>query len=91
MDQQFFFMGSLLFTVELEALLLQEIGELSSRLYDSNSLFRFGVILTVVGFSFKISLVPFHSWVPDVYQGSATPVTSIMATAVKSGFFYCFS
>ncbi len=69
---------------------LQEIGELSSRLYDSNSLFRFGVILTVVGFAFKISLVPFHSWVPDVYQGSATPVTSIMATAVKVASFIAF-
>ena len=69
---------------------LQEIGELSSRLYDSNSLFRFGVILTVIGFAFKISLVPFHSWVPDVYQGSATPVTSIMATAVKVASFIAF-
>ena len=69
---------------------LQEVGELSSRLYDSNSLFRFGVILTVVGFAFKISLVPFHSWVPDVYQGSATPVTSVMATAVKVASFIAF-
>ena len=69
---------------------LQEIGELSSRLYDSNSLFRFGVVLTIVGFAFKISLVPFHSWVPDVYQGSATPVTSIMATAVKVASFIAF-
>ncbi len=69
---------------------LQEMGELSSRLYDSNSLFRFGVILTVVGFAFKISLVPFHSWVPDVYQGSATPVTSILATAVKVASFIAF-
>ena len=69
---------------------LQEIGKLSSNLYDSNSLFRFGVVLTVVGFAFKVSLVPFHSWVPDVYQGSATPVTSIMATAVKVASFIAF-
>jgi NADH-quinone oxidoreductase subunit N len=67
-----------------------EVGELASRLYESNSLFRFGVVLTVVGFAFKISLVPFHSWTPDVYQGSATPVTAIMATAVKVASFIAF-
>lgn len=69
---------------------LHDVGELASRLYQSNSLFRFGVILTVVGFAFKISLVPFHSWTPDVYQGSATPVTTIMATAVKVASFIAF-
>lgn len=69
---------------------LHEVGELASRLYSSNILFRFGVILTTVGFAFKISLVPFHSWTPDVYQGAATPVTSIMATAVKVASFIAF-
>ena len=69
---------------------LQEIGEISARLYDTSSLFRFGVILTVVGFAFKVSLVPFHSWVPDVYHGSSTPVTTLMATAVKVASFIAF-
>lgn len=69
---------------------LHEIGELSSRLYETNSLFRFGVVMAVVGFAFKISLAPFHSWAPDVYQGSATPVTTIMATAVKVASFIAF-
>ena len=69
---------------------LHEIGEYASRLYSANGLFRFGVVLTVVGFAFKISLVPFHAWTPDVYQGAATPVTSIMATAVKVASFIGF-
>ena len=69
---------------------LHEVGELSSQLYGSSSLFRFGVILTVVGLAFKASLVPFHCWAPDVYQGSATPVTSLMATAVKVTSFIAF-
>ena len=69
---------------------LHDVGELAARLYQSNSLFRFGVIMTCVGFAFKISLVPFHSWTPDVYQGSATPVTSIMATAVKVASMVAF-
>ncbi len=69
---------------------LHSIGELASRLYESNTLFRFGVILTCVGFAFKISLVPFHAWTPDVYQGAATPITTIMATAVKVASFIAF-
>jgi NADH-quinone oxidoreductase subunit N len=69
---------------------LHNIGELSAKLFESNSLFRFGVILTVVGFAFKISLVPFHAWAPDVYQGSATPITSIMSSAVKVASFVAF-
>ena len=69
---------------------LHDIGELAAQLYQSNSLFQFGVILTIIGFAFKISLVPFHSWTPDVYQGAATPVTSIMATAVKVASFVAF-
>lgn len=69
---------------------LHDVGELASRLYSTNILFRFGVILTAVGFAFKISLVPFHSWTPDVYQGAATPVTSVMATAVKVASFIAF-
>lgn len=42
-----------------------------------------GMVLLVVGFSFKISAVPFHMWTPDVYQGAPTPVTMLFATAPK--------
>lgn len=69
---------------------LHDIGNLAAQNYQTEVFFRFGVILTCVGFAFKISLVPFHSWTPDVYQGSATPVTSIMATAVKVASFIAF-
>ncbi|MBI4719746.1 MAG: NADH-quinone oxidoreductase subunit N, partial [Chitinivibrionia bacterium] len=46
--------------------------------------------LLLAGFAFKISSVPFHMWVPDVYQGAPTPVTSFMATAVKAASFAAF-
>jgi len=69
---------------------LHTIGDQAAGLYQSSSLFRFGVIMTVIGFAFKISLVPFHSWTPDVYQGSATPVTSVMSTVVKIASFVGF-
>ena len=45
------------------------------------------VVLLIAGFGFKLSLVPFHQWAPDVYQGAPTPLTGFMATAVKvTGF-----
>lgn len=39
--------------------------------------------LTLVGVLFKVGAVPFHFWVPDVYQGAPTPVTAFMATTAK--------
>lgn len=42
-----------------------------------------GVGLLLVGLGFKVSVVPFHMWVPDVYQGAPTPVTTWMAVGVK--------
>ena len=41
------------------------------------------LILTLVGFGFKLSLVPFHWWTADVYQGAPTPVTALIATVAK--------
>jgi NADH-quinone oxidoreductase subunit N len=46
-----------------------------------------GTALMLVGFSFKISVAPFHMWAPDVYQGAPTPVTAYMATIVKGAAF----
>lgn len=46
--------------------------------------------LTVVGFGFKISSVPFHFWTPDVYQGSPTPFTAFVSTASKAAGFAVF-
>ena len=43
--------------------------------------------LIAVGMLFKIGAVPFHQWVPDVYQGSPTPVTTFMASVVKIAAF----
>ncbi len=46
-----------------------------------------GMGLVLVGFSFKIAVVPFHHWVPDVYQGAPTNVTGFMAAATKTVAF----
>ena len=46
-----------------------------------------GGILLIIGFAFKVSLVPFHMWTPDVYEGAPSPVTGFMAAAPKAGGF----
>ncbi|MDF1797764.1 MAG: NADH-quinone oxidoreductase subunit N [Planctomycetota bacterium] len=49
--------------------------------------FLAGAGLLVAGIFFKISVFPFHMWVPDVYEGSPTPVTTLMATGTKAAAF----
>lgn len=46
-----------------------------------------GVALVVAGAAFKLSLVPFHLWAPDVYQGAPAPVTAFLATVSKGAVF----
>lgn len=50
---------------------------------DAGLLLVFGLIFTIVGVAFKFGAVPFHMWVPDVYQGAPTAVTLFIATASK--------
>lgn len=45
------------------------------------------VVLIVVGLGFKVSIVPFHFWAPDVYTGSPTPVAGFLSTASKAAGF----
>ena len=46
-----------------------------------------GMAMLVVGLLFKVGAAPFHSWTPDVYQGSPTPVTAFMAAGTKVAAF----
>jgi NADH-quinone oxidoreductase subunit N len=45
------------------------------------------LLLVLVGFGFKMSIVPFHFWAPDVYEGSPTPVAGFLSTASKAAGF----
>ena len=49
-----------------------------------------GTALLVVGFGFKVAMVPFHMWTPDAYQGAPTPVTGFMSVATKTAVFAAF-
>lgn len=45
------------------------------------------VVLVLAGFGFKLSLVPFHQWTPDVYEGAPTPVTAFLSVGSKAAAF----
>ncbi|MCW8957398.1 MAG: NADH-quinone oxidoreductase subunit NuoN [Gammaproteobacteria bacterium] len=47
----------------------------------------FGLVFMVIGLAFKLGAVPFHMWIPDIYHGSPTAVTSYIATAPKIAGF----
>ncbi|MBC6110643.1 NADH-quinone oxidoreductase subunit N [Pedobacter fastidiosus] len=49
-----------------------------------------GVILMMIGLSFKIGAAPFHFWTPDVYEGSPSLITTFMSTVVKTAGFAAF-
>ncbi len=46
-----------------------------------------GTALLIVGLGFKVAVVPFHMWTPDVYEGAPTPVTALMSVTAKIGGF----
>lgn len=68
---------------------LQEIGTAlqNNAALRTDPLLLAGAGMILIGFSYKISLVPFHMWTPDVYEGSPTPVSGYMSTATKVAGF----
>jgi NADH-quinone oxidoreductase subunit N len=46
-----------------------------------------GIVFVIVGFAFKISAVPFHTWAPDTYEGAPTPITAFFSVASKAAGF----
>ncbi len=57
---------------------------------EANGVFLLAAVLTIAGFAFKISAVPFHFWTPDVYDGAPTSFTAFVSTASKAAGFAIF-
>jgi NADH-quinone oxidoreductase subunit N len=69
---------------------LQEVALAAARLSRSGAdhqLLVFGTVFIVAGVAFKIGVVPFHMWIPDVYHGATTPVTLIISSGPKIAAF----
>ena len=82
----FFLYGVALLYGATGTLLLPGIRD-SLTAHGDSSMALVGVALLSVGLLFKVGAVPFHSWIPDVYQGAPTPITGFMAAATKVAAF----
>jgi len=51
-------------------------------------LFSVGLLFVIIGFGFKVAVVPFHLWAPDAYEGAPTPVAAYIATGSKVASFF---
>ena len=63
------------------------IAESISAAPENNLLFAFGLVFIVCGLAFKLGAVPFHMWIPDVYQGAPTSVTAFISSVPKIAGF----
>jgi NADH-quinone oxidoreductase subunit N len=82
----FFLYGVALIYGATGTLLLPGIRDVLAA-HGDTSMALVGVALLSVGLLFKVGAVPFHSWIPDVYQGAPTPITGFMAAATKVAAF----
>ncbi|MCA2259385.1 NADH-quinone oxidoreductase subunit NuoN [Mycobacterium avium] len=83
----FFLFGVAMLYGYAGTLSLSGIGEAITTRGGQLPLALIGVALLSVGLLFKVGAVPFHSWIPDVYQGAPTPLTAFMAAATKIAAF----
>ena len=84
----FLLFGMALVYAEIGSMEFAQIASLRGDLGDAERVFFVaGLALIVVGIGFKLAVVPFHMWTPDVYEGAPAPVTALIATVSKGGMF----
>jgi NADH-quinone oxidoreductase subunit N len=69
---------------------LTEVAKAAASGTINKTILVFGIVFLVAGLAFKLGVVPFHMWVPDVYQGSPTAVTMLLGAAPKLATFAIF-
>ena len=67
--------------------LLTDIGAKVTATGEFSAVHALAVVFVIVGFAFKVSAVPFHTWAPDTYEGAPTPVTAFLSVASKAAGF----
>lgn len=84
----FLLFGVALVYAELGTMQFGQIAAaLSAGSNNANIFLLSGIGLMVVGIGFKLGIVPFHMWIPDVYEGAPAPVTAFLATVSKGAVF----
>jgi len=69
------------------SLQLSEVVKVTATATANKTILVFGIVFLVAGLAFKLGVVPFHMWVPDVYQGAPTAVTLLLGGAPKLAAF----
>lgn len=64
-----------------------ELDQALAHLETGNPMLPVAAVLVLAGLAFKLSLVPFHMWTPDVYEGAPAPVTGFLASVSKAAVF----
>ena len=80
----FLLFGLALLYFESGAMTFHEVGVIVKQAQSVPALWLGGLILVLVGIALKLGLAPFHMWIPDVYQGAPTPITTYIATVSKA-------
>jgi NADH-quinone oxidoreductase subunit N len=83
----FLLFGMALLYAESGSLGFSEIGKAIAATGMPSPIASLGLGMMLVGLGFKLSLVPFHLWTPDVYEGAPAPVAAFLATASKVAVF----
>jgi NADH-quinone oxidoreductase subunit N len=82
----FLLFGMALIYADLGTMDFSRIADLAGGYTGANLLLP-GTVLLITGIGFKLAVVPFHLWTPDVYEGAPAPVTAFIATASKGAMF----
>lgn len=82
----FLLFGMALIYTQLGTMELARIATIVTAI-PNNPLILVGLILIITGIGFKLGVVPFHLWTPDVYEGAPAPVTAFIATVSKGAIF----
>jgi NADH-quinone oxidoreductase subunit N len=83
----FILFGMALMYAETGSLAFREIASRAASSTGNGLPLSAGLVLILVGLGFKLAVVPFHLWTPDVYEGAPAPVTAFIATASKGAVF----
>lgn len=83
----FLLFGMALLYAESGSLSFDGIGKVITAAGMPSPIASIGLAMMLVGLGFKLSLVPFHLWTPDVYEGAPAPVAAFLATASKVAVF----
>jgi NADH-quinone oxidoreductase subunit N len=76
--------GLALLYFESGAMTFHGVGTILKQAHSVSALWLGGLVLVLVGIALKLGLAPFHMWIPDVYQGAPTPITTYIATVSKA-------